>query len=35
MTTSTKVQMPSLVNTISIRQSKELNVVEKNECNFS
>jgi len=34
MTTSTKVQMPSLVNTMSFHQWEELNVFEKNACSY-
>ncbi len=35
MTTSAKVQMSSLVNTMSTRQRKELNLVERSACNCS
>jgi len=34
MTTLTKVQMTSLMNTMSICQEKELNMVERNACNY-
>jgi len=33
MTMSTKVQMSSLVSTMSTHQQEELNVIERNACN--
>jgi hypothetical protein len=35
MTMSVRVRMPSLVSTMSTHWQKELNVVEKNTCNYS